>query len=101
MIERIPFPSYTDEASLRAAVTPILRRSFHVHEEVWGTHCSGKRLRIDAVLVPVDPVDWKDTQPAVGVEFKMPRNDPGYRDFTRWAAQAVSYTHVDLGSHER
>jgi hypothetical protein len=72
-----------------------LSSTFVIQREVRGEHCSGKRLRLDAVLHPRDPSGWRDDSPAFGVEFKQPGPNQGMNAWTRWAAQSVDYTHVD------
>jgi hypothetical protein len=93
----LPLPDYKTESDLADDVLAALDPWFHYKREVRGTHCTGRRLRLDAVLWPRDPQDWKDATPVFGVEFKL-AGTAGYRstkDFTAWAAQAVNYTHVD------
>ncbi|MFI7448137.1 hypothetical protein ACIBQX_11620 [Nonomuraea sp. NPDC049714] len=90
---RIAPPPAWSEAELAARVLEDLAQSFHVEREVWGSHCSGRQLRIDAVLRPIDDSQWKDDEPVFGLEFKVP-DLATTRDFTAWMAQAVDYTHV-------
>lgn len=94
------FPS---EAALSAAVLSRLRPYFHIEEQVQGTHWSGKRLRIDAVLRPREPKLWARQDVAFGVEFKnvAPNGDGGMNSFTRWAAQAVDYANTQWDGYDR
>lgn len=78
-----------------------LNQSFTVEREIRGTHCTGERLRIDAVIRPRDPSGWKDPSCAFGVEFKRPPGSLDTNNFTRWAAQAVDYTHTDWDGYGR
>jgi hypothetical protein len=41
------------EADLASAALAELTPYFTAEREVWGTHCTGRRLRLDAVLRPV------------------------------------------------
>lgn len=90
------------EADLVGAALAELDPHFTADREVWGTHCSGKRLRLDAVLRPCDPSGWFDAAPAFGVEFKNALAGPfDTRRFTSWAAQAVDYVHTDWEGYGR
>lgn len=86
---------FASEDELRAAVLSDLYEHFTIRTEVWGTHCTGKRLRLDAVLRPRVPDGWRDAAPVLGVEFKNLGGAVSTNDFTRWAAQALDYSHVD------
>ena len=83
-------------AATKCSVLAALAPWFAYEREVCGTHCTGRRLRVDAVLRPRESAGWKDAEPAFGVEFKLagtkPFNDT--KDFTHWAAQAADYAHV-------
>jgi hypothetical protein len=96
----LDFPS---EAALSAAVLDRLRHYFHVEEQVQGTHWSGKRLRIDAVLRPRESELWARPDVAFGIEFKnvAPNNDGGMNALTRWAAQAVDYANTQWDGYGR
>jgi hypothetical protein len=82
------------EAELASLVLADLAEVFTIQREVPGIHCSGKRLRLDAVLRPRDASSWCDPEPTFGVEFKNVRPGHGTRGFTTWAAQAVDYAHT-------
>lgn len=97
-----PLPPHTNERELADAVLSQLAPTFDYQREVYGTHCEGKRLRIDAVAWPRNPSEWKDEQPAFGIEFKATQlMNFDMRNFTRWMAQAVDYTHVDWDGYGR
>lgn len=102
MPEIPPGWQYPREEDLANTVLDQLSQHFFIQREVWGQHCTGKRLRLDAALRPRDPQPWFDANPAFGVEFK---NALVYsfdtRNFTAWAAQAVDYTHVNWAGYER
>lgn len=84
------------EADLASAALGELDPHFTAEREIWGTHCTGAGLRLDAVLRPRDPSGWFDQAPAFGVEFKNAyAGDLDPRRFTSWTAQAVDYTHTN------
>ena len=58
------------ESEIAERVLSALSPHFEARREVFGTHCSGRRLRIDAVLWPRDPTGWHDEKPVFGLEFK-------------------------------
>lgn len=60
------------ESEIAERVLSALDPHFEARREVCGTHCSGRRLRIDAVLWPRDPARWHDEKPVFAVEFKRP-----------------------------
>jgi hypothetical protein len=90
---------FRSEAELAQSVLNELRPWFDVETEVRGTHCTGRSMRLDAVLKPRDSSGWTDDHPSFGIEFKLAGNgdlqDFGTQDFTKWMAQTVDYTHVD------
>ncbi|MBC6451286.1 hypothetical protein [Actinokineospora xionganensis] len=91
-----PLPPHTNEDELAEAVLAELDSTFEHQWQVWGTHCSGRRMRVDAVVWPRDPSAWKDDQPVFGIEFKALELVPfDTKNYTAHAAQAVDYTHVD------
>src|SRR5258708_4961877 len=87
--------AFRSEAALAEWVYQELEPYFVVHRQVRGTHCTGHRLQIDAVLRPREPLGWTDPAPAFGVEIKTPSRADGTKTYTKWAAQAVHYTHTD------
>lgn len=68
-----------------------LRKHFHIDQEVNGTHFSGKRVRIDAVLVPRDRSCWAGDTIHIGLEIKRGKDSIG--EASKQAAQAVDYSH--------
>ncbi|WP_392750523.1 hypothetical protein [Streptomyces sp. LN590] len=95
---------YPNEAALSARVLQRLKPFFSIEEEVMGAHCSGKQLRIDAIVRPRIPGKWKSPDIALGLEFK--RFTPGdvnisLHDVTGLAAQAIDYTHVEWKGYGR
>lgn len=91
-----------DEGDVKRRVLGSLSRHFVVHEEVWGQHWSGKRMRIDAILIPKDDSLWKTKSPRLGVEFKNFRSfDPSFsiKDYTKWWAQCHDYAETSFDGH--
>ncbi|MEU6802515.1 hypothetical protein [Streptomyces neyagawaensis] len=94
----LPITGYTREADLSTRVLARLEHWFIIEREVPGQHWSGRQLRIDAILRPREPQQWKNPNVALGVEFK--RNTPGaynvaLKDATSMAAQAIDYTQTE------
>ena len=67
------------EAQLAQQVIAALHPHFTIATEVWGTHPTGKRLRIDAIAVPRDVALWARPDIALGIEFKAPTDRPEER----------------------
>lgn len=91
-----------DESDLKKSVLLRLSAHFNVFEEVWGTHWSGKRVRIDAIITPKDDSEWKTKSPRLGIEFKNFRKfNPSFdmKDYTRWWAQCHDYAETKFDEH--
>lgn len=89
----LPLNNFGSEAELAKRVLERLDEHFVIVQEVGGTHCLGRRMRADAVIIPRNWQEWKNPNIAFGVEFKLP--DGSIRSYTKWLAQTVDYTHVD------
>lgn len=63
---------------------------FFVHHEQWGTHWTGKRLRVDMILVPRFKEEWSRPDIMFGVECK--KYGDGWGKTSRHFAQCVAYT---------
>lgn len=75
---------------------------FHIKEEVEGRHFSGKSVRIDAIVTPREPSEWKGDSVCFGVEFKDFNNfgtSFDTKDYTRWWAQAFDYAHSSFDGY--
>lgn len=72
---------------------------FIVNKEVFGTHFSGARLRIDAVLKPKKTSLWKNPNVALGIEFKLKEKLNGTKDSTAWMKQCVDYANTKWDNH--
>jgi hypothetical protein len=86
------------ENDLKQPYLEKLREYFSVQEEVIGHHFSGKSVRLDAVLRPLNVDGWKNPSVALGVEFKdVVRFSKSYdtRNLTSWLAQCVDYANTD------
>jgi hypothetical protein len=93
--------SFRNETELAQWAYDQLDPFFVIHREIWGTHCTDRRLRIDAILRPRQKSGWTDEDPAFGVEFKNPAAADGTKAYTKWAAQAVDYTHTNWDGYGR
>jgi hypothetical protein len=76
---------------------PKLQRHFHIDREIRGRHFSGKRMRIDAMIKPIETNDWKNHSVAFGVEFKSQKivDEAAMGDMSRWLAQSVDYANTE------
>ncbi|WP_204289144.1 hypothetical protein [Microbispora amethystogenes] len=102
----LPLNGFSSEKELADRVLERLEPWFWVDQEVSGTHCTGVRLRIDAMIWPRDFSQWKAPDVAFGIEFKAVRTgrtlyDPGLNAYTRWVAQAADYTHTNWDGYGR
>jgi len=70
---------------------------FHVKREVWGTHWSGKKVRIDGLIKPKDNSGWKNKNIIFGVEVKYPSQLDSYGDFSQYISQAIDYSQTTWG----
>lgn len=93
-IWQAPARPFGNEAELADWACGELDPFFEIRRQIQGTHCTGRRLRIDAILRPRDVTGWADPDPAFGVEFKNP-GAAGTQVYTTWAAQCVDYTHTN------
>lgn len=80
------------EAALAQQALAALEPHFRIHPEVWGTHPTGKRLRIDAILQPRDPSPWSRSDIALGVEFKADNVTQGRKDKAKIISQCIDYS---------
>lgn len=93
---------FGDEKRLSKRVLERLSRHFFIHEQAHGTHWSGRRMRIDAVIQPRDLSGWKGEQPRFGIEFKNYHAfNPSFdmKDYTKWWAQCHDYAETDFDGH--
>lgn len=93
------------EAQLAQQVIAALHPHFTISTEVWGTHPTGKRLRIDAIAVPRDPCSWARPDIALGIEFKAPTDRPEERrdrkDNAKIISQCIDYSLVEWDGYGR
>jgi hypothetical protein len=89
-----------NEKAFADEVLTVLKPHFDIQEQVKGKHFSGKCMRIDAILTPLNKTDWKNPNITLGVEFK---NDFRLRgdtnNYTKWLAQCVDYCHTIWGDY--
>jgi hypothetical protein len=91
-----------DEKTFAKKVLQRLSKHFFIHEQAEGTHWSGRRLRIDAIIQPRDLSGWKDERPRFGVEFKNYHGfNPSFdmKDYTKWWAQCHDYAETDFDGY--
>jgi hypothetical protein len=97
-----PTPQFNTERELANHVLSEFYEDFTIDREVPGWHCTGKRLRLDAVVIPKDTYGWLDgNETALGIEFKLPGSLNGIKDYGKWFAQCVDYTHSIWSSYGR
>jgi len=80
---------YQKESQVACQLFEKLEPHFYISREVVGTHYSGKRLRVDAVLRPRKTSDWKCKDTAFAIEIK--RGEGGVGEATRHISQSVDY----------
>lgn len=88
------------EAALSQQALTALQKHFEIKQEHWGTHPTGKRLRIDAIAVPRIKDGWSRSDIAFGIEFKAPCVDRNAERRDRKAnakiiSQCIDYSLVD------
>lgn len=74
-----------------SSVLEEISDDFVCKREIWGTHFSGKRLRIDAVIKPKEVSLWKNKNILFGVEFKLPSKQESIGNDTKLITQAIDY----------
>lgn len=75
-------------------ILQVLGRDFIVTKEVYGSHFSGARLRIDAVLKPKNICEWKNSDVSLGIEFKFTEKLASTKDKTLWLKQCIDYANT-------
>ena len=76
----------------------VLRRlsnHFDCYTEVWGTHFTGQRKRIDAVIVPKEKTEWLNKDIKFGIEFKSPESEFDATKVSSLIRQAYDYIYTD------
>jgi hypothetical protein len=88
----------SSEADFARGILSALEPHFRIHTEVKGLHPTGKRLRIDAIAVPLDPSPWARPDIALGIEFKAPTDRPNdkrdRKDNAKIISQCIDYSLV-------
>lgn len=97
----LPEPGhYEDEKQLADSVLTQLASHFEIQREVPGRYPTGQKVRLDAVLRPLDPKPWYDDNPVFGVEFKSGARG-GDRDDAAALRQAVDYSYSEFEGYGR
>jgi hypothetical protein len=93
------------EAQLAHQAINALQSNFTIATEVWGTHPTGKRLRIDAIAVPRDREHWARPNIALGIEFKAPtdriQDRRERKDKAKIISQCIDYSLVEWDGYGR
>lgn len=85
-----------EEKEFKHRVLERLRPHFQIFEEIQGTHFAGKKLRIDAIIKPINITEWKNPNISFGIEFKRPSIEYDIRGVTGLIRQAYDYQHTDF-----
>lgn len=83
------------EKEFSETVLNILAKDFYIQTEVWGTHFSGTKLRIDAVAMPKESTKWKNPDVCFGIEFKAKQNLKDTTHKTHWINQCIDYANTN------
>lgn len=89
------FANMTEE-EFRYFVEQDIAQFFHIEREVWGTHLTGIKLRIDAIIRPKDTADWANKNIAFGVEFKSPSMLKTLGSQLAFSKQCIDYSHTNF-----
>ncbi|WP_271785336.1 hypothetical protein [Aquimarina algiphila] len=65
-------PDELTEDKFQEIILELLAPYFTVEQEVWGTHFSGRRMKIDAIVTPKNTSEWRNKNIKFGIEFKKP-----------------------------
>jgi hypothetical protein len=102
--KEVPLGDFMTEDAMTEVVLRRLEPWFDIEREVWGQHPTGRKCRIDAVIVPKDGGKWKRPEMALGIEFKVTaarKYMPGMKELTAWTAQAIDYSFAEWGRYGR
>lgn len=98
--------TFTEEKILQELFMKRLSNYFEFDTEVWGTHQSGKRIRIDAIIkstkTPLINEDKKfPLTKHIGIEFKNPMNigKSTGRNYYDVFAQCVDYSQTNFDNY--
>jgi len=86
-------PNTLDEKLFRQLILNELSKHFTIEEEVSGTHFSGRKMKIDAILRPRDNSEWRNKELVFGLEIKNPLTwETNNRRDTDILAQCLDYS---------
>jgi hypothetical protein len=91
-----------NEKADKARFLERLEPHFHIHEEVFGIHLWGSRVRIDAIVRPKVVEPWANKAIALGVEFKDDSAisaNTDTRDVVSWLAQCEDYANTNWNDY--
>jgi hypothetical protein len=84
-----------EESCVSKELFEKLSKYFTIYREVAGTHLSGKKVRIDAVLSPKPEQNFKNNKCFIGLEIK--RGDDSVGEITKQISQSVDYSNSNFG----
>lgn len=84
------------EEEFKKDILDRFKKSFHIREEITGKHITGKSIRIDAAIKPINTTHWANDEIIFGIEFKRIKDDCSIKDITNHAAQAIDYAHTQF-----
>jgi hypothetical protein len=73
-----------------------LSKDFYIQKEVWGTHFTGKKYRVDAVIKPKQSNLWARKDIAFGIEFKKPEAYLDCKIVSSMIRQSYNYLYTDF-----
>lgn len=86
-------PNTLNEKYFSELLLNQLSKYFFIEREIIGTHFSGKKMRIDAILRPKDNSEWRNKELAIGLEIKSPlMEEVNNRRDTDILAQCLDYS---------
>lgn len=87
--------SKMNEQEFKETILNRLSNSFKIREEWEGTGVTGQRLRIDALIKPIDPTPWKNKDVVFGIEFKRPSINSSMGSTNKHLKQAIDYSYTN------
>ncbi len=89
--------TYRTEKEFSENILNRLSSDFFIEREVSGTHFTGRKVRVDAIISPKRHFEWKNQSISFGIEFKKHEESVSPRVITRMIKQGYDYMHSDFG----
>lgn len=89
--------TYLTEKEFSEHILCRLSTDFWIDREVTGTHFTGRKMRIDAIISPKKSFDWKNQSIAFGIEFKKHHEHISPRVISGMIKQGYDYMHCEFG----